>query len=332
MDRQDISDRIIAGISPEEWEMLETGDTEVPVSEHNRKTLLKLKNTYLDFEGEADEAEVEAFKKSLECFLKDRWPEDKEAHKYVISSCLALKYLFRLPLHPQDQAGWYSEVSDGEAKYFCPLYEEGTVCDSCECSDMDDLTRKWADITDNTRDEWGDESALIQSDILRAGFLESGVIKVSDLKVYQDVRDLCAENTCRHYGRTWACPPAVGTVEECIERVKQYDYMQIFSKAYRLSDDMDFEGMMEALKDFKDCVLKLAEVLRGPMDDVMILSNESCNVCSSCAYPDSPCRFPDRMFHSIEGYGFNVSELAGMAGINYINGVPTVSYFGAVVY
>ena len=332
MDRQDIADSILDSISPEEWDRLKTGETDVPVSEYNRKTLLKLKNTYLDFEGEADDSEIETFKENLEAFLSDRWPEEKEAHRYVISSCLALKYLFRLPLHPQGQAGWYSTVRDGEDEYFCPLFEEGTVCDSCACSDMDALTRKWAEITDNTRDEWGDESALIQSDILRAGFLESGVIATEELKVHSEVRDLCAADTCGHYGKTWACPPAVGTIDECLERVKQYDYMQVFSKAYRLSDDMDFEGMMEALKDFKDCVLSLAEVLRGRTDDVMILSNESCGICKTCAYPDAPCRFPDKMFHSIEGYGFNVSELAGAAGINYINGVPTVSYFGAVVY
>ena len=131
MDRQDIADSILDSISPEEWDRLKTGETDVPVSEYNRKTLLKLKNTYLDFEGEADDSEIETFKENLEAFLSDRWPEEKEAHRYVISSCLALKYLFRLPLHPQDQAGWYSEVSDGEAKYFCPLYEEGTVFAVC---------------------------------------------------------------------------------------------------------------------------------------------------------------------------------------------------------
>ena len=64
----------------------------------------------------------------------------------------------------------------------------------------------------------------------------------------------------------------------------------------------------------------------------LLLSNEGCKRCEKCTYPDAPCRFPDKLFHSLEGYGFIVSELAKMAGISYINGENTVTYFGAVMF
>ncbi|HIV13348.1 MAG TPA: hypothetical protein IAA63_09455 [Candidatus Pullilachnospira stercoravium] len=54
-------------------------------------------------------------------------------------------------------------------------------------------------------------------------------------------------------------------------------------------------------------------------------------LCSECTYPEAPCRFPDRSHGSIEGYGIMVSDLANQAGINYINGANTVTYFGALL-
>ena len=62
-----------------------------------------------------------------------------------------------------------------------------------------------------------------------------------------------------------------------------------------------------------------------------MLSNEGCDLCDKCTYPDAPCRFPNRAHGSLEGYGIFVSEIAKIAGINYINGANTVTYFGAVI-
>ena len=164
--------------------------------------------------------------------------------------------------------------------------------------------------------------------ILSSGFDETGVIPTKALHYYEDVRKMCEDNVCRCYGTTWACPPATGTIEECRERISAYEHMQLFSKIYPLEDPMDFEAMMEAMHDFKDCV----DVLAGELGGIFILSNESCDRCRICTYPDAPCRFPEKLHHSIEGYGLMISELAEQAGINYINGQGTVTFFGAVLY
>ena len=34
----------------------------------------------------------------------------------------------------------------------------------------------------------------------------------------------------------------------------------------------------------------------------------------------------------LEAYGINVSKLAEVAGMNYINGKDTVTYFGAILF
>ncbi|MGN0492698.1 MAG: DUF2284 domain-containing protein [Acutalibacteraceae bacterium] len=47
------------------------------------------------------------------------------------------------------------------------------------------------------------------------GITSFGYIKTSEIVFSEEVRHICEGNQCRNYGKTWACPPAVGTFEEC---------------------------------------------------------------------------------------------------------------------
>ena len=68
------------------------------------------------------------------------------------------------------------------------------------------------------------------------------------------------------------------------------------------------------------------------LEDCLFLGAGGCRVCSRCAkQDDEPCRHPDLALSSLEAYGINVSVLAPQAGMKYINGVNTVTYFGAVL-
>ena len=86
------------------------------------------------------------------------------------------------------------------------------------------------------------------------------------------------------------------------------------------------------MRDFKRAVERFDERLKALVTDYMLLSNEGCGRCETCTYPSAPCRFPDRLYHSIEGYGFAVNELAAEAGLRYNNGVNTVTFFGALLF
>ena len=165
-----------------------------------------------------------------------------------------------------------------------------------------------------------------------SGLTQWGMIKTAELRFYPQIRQICEGNSCRGYGRTWACPPAVGTLEECTNRVLQYENMLLFSQKFELEDSFDFESMEHSMKTFKVTVDRFAEAVKEHMDDALILSNEGCGRCKDCTYPDAPCRFPDKLYPSIEGFGFIVSELAQQAGIKYNNGPNTVTFFGAVLY
>ena len=77
---------------------------------------------------------------------------------------------------------------------------------------------------------------------------------------------------------------------------------------------------------------KLADLARENLTDFLLLSNEGCVRCSKCTYPDNPCRYPDKLFPSVEGYGIMVNILAESANMKYINGENTVTYFGLLLF
>lgn len=166
------------------------------------------------------------------------------------------------------------------------------------------------------------------------GFFQYGMVETQKVRFAQEVRKMCEVNTCRQYGKTWACPPAIGTVEECKTRIQKYKNMFVFSGKYDLEDSFDYEGMVEGMHLFKESCRRLDNLLKekGEAGNYLLLSNEGCDLCQKCTYPDSPCRFPDKAHGSLEGYGIFVNELAEQAGIKYINGANTVTYFGALIY
>ena len=165
-----------------------------------------------------------------------------------------------------------------------------------------------------------------------AGVYEYGIVNPREVEFSQEVRKMCADNVCRQYGKTWACPPAVGTVDECRERAQEFDNMLVFSGKFDIADSYDFDGMKDAMHDFKDIARRLDDAVRPELARYLMLSNEGCGTCADCTYPDAPCRFPDKVHGSIEGYGIFVNKLAEQAGIKYNNGQNTITYFGALLY
>ncbi|MCR4843001.1 MAG: DUF2284 domain-containing protein [Eubacterium sp.] len=165
------------------------------------------------------------------------------------------------------------------------------------------------------------------------GIHQYGFTTVDKISFSPQVRDLCEKNYCGHYGKSWACPPAVGTYEECMARIKKYDRIMVFTTLHPLEDSFDFEGMMAGQKSHGETADKVFKgVVQHLKGDVLNLSKDGCGICETCSYPDSPCRFPDKLAPAIESYGVEVNRLAAATGVNYINGANTVTYFGCVLF
>lgn len=173
---------------------------------------------------------------------------------------------------------------------------------------------------------------LKESALKAIGIHEYGLIATVDIPFEPEVRKICEDNVCRSYGTTWACPPAVGTVEECRARCLPYQTAMVFNAVYPLQDSFDYEGMMQGHSAFKDLCDRLYELVKPQLHEFLLLSNEGCKRCKSCTYPSAPCRQPERLFPSLEGFGIHVAKLANCANIKYVNGANTVTYFGMLLY
>ncbi|HIQ99018.1 MAG TPA: DUF2284 domain-containing protein [Candidatus Scybalocola faecavium] len=172
----------------------------------------------------------------------------------------------------------------------------------------------------------------------KCGASHCAMIRVSDIVLDPGLRQNCELNYCGEYGRTWVCPPHCGPIEECIQKVKKYKEGIIIQTISPLEDSYDFEGMEEAGRYFKDVLVKavhaVKEAARDQKDDreMLVLSAGGCHRCETCAVKtNEPCRHPNEAFPSLESHGIFVSDLAAKAGLNYINGQNTVTYFGAVL-
>jgi len=172
-------------------------------------------------------------------------------------------------------------------------------------------------------------AGTVGEDLAELGITEFGFISTEEIVFSPEVRQLCEGNLCRSYGKTWACPPAVGTYEECRQTLLGYRRAMVFAARYPLEDSFDLEGMQAGHREFKAVCDRLYERLEKPF---LLLSNEGCHRCAACTYPNAPCRFPERLFPSLEGYGMLVNRLAQSAGIPYVGGANTVSYFGMVCF
>lgn len=156
--------------------------------------------------------------------------------------------------------------------------------------------------------------------------------KSEDVVFSDEVRSLCEKNSCGMYGTSWACPPAVGTVDECREQCGQYKNVFMFTTATKMKSGYDMQGWLSARKEHEKLTDQVAKVFREHYKDPLILSTEGCSVCTSCTYPTEPCRFPDRMYPATEAYGILVMKQAQICNIKYNNGINTVTYFSMIFF
>ena len=169
---------------------------------------------------------------------------------------------------------------------------------------------------------------------LSLGSFRAAVIPVESIETDAAFREMCAANVCGNYGRNWMCPPAAGDIHELIARLRTYSYALVYQTVSELEDSFDFEGMMEAGARHNQLMVDIRHRLEEiPLSRVLHLGAGGCRMCEVCAKrKDEPCRHPDLAVASLETYGVNVSKLAPVAGMKYINGQNTVTYFGAVLF
>jgi predicted metal-binding protein len=162
---------------------------------------------------------------------------------------------------------------------------------------------------------------------------QRGVIDTKSLIFSEAVRKACEYNSCGNYNRCWTCPPGIGSLEETGKKILAWKKAFVFTTKFDLEDSFDFEGMGKA-KELHDELTREIQEKFGK--EYPIYGAGGCKYCSresgaDCAYPE-PCRFPEKALYSIEAMGINVMDLSKAAGVNYINGQNTVTFFSMILF
>jgi len=169
---------------------------------------------------------------------------------------------------------------------------------------------------------------------LDCGFTRTGRLESASMKVRREVREACAADKCRAYGKSWSCPPAAGSLEECQERLAQFKSGLILQTTGNTEDSFDFESMTRIgeahnghLYDFQE---NLSSFFSGEKS-WLLLGSGRCKICEQCSYPGAPCNHPEKMIIPVEAMGIVVSDLCEANNVPYYWGPGTLTYTGCVL-
>ena len=163
------------------------------------------------------------------------------------------------------------------------------------------------------------------------GFSHIAVLDVSKLEFMQEVRDMCASDRCRKYGKSWSCPPGCGDLNDSINKASKYTTGIIVQTTGKLEDIFDYQEMQDIGKRHMVNFRLLRTALKGIYPKLLALGAGSCSVCETCSYPDSPCRHPDEVITSMEAYGLLVSKVCQDNGLGYYYGEGTLTYTSCIM-
>ncbi len=152
-----------------------------------------------------------------------------------------------------------------------------------------------------------------------------------DLVFTQRVREVCRAE-CPQYGKSWACPPAVGSVEECKARCLAYPHGLLIITMTEVDDIASIEATLATRTGHEAVTHQVAAFLEEQGIAPYVLSTESCAYCERCAYPEGPCRHPEKMYPCVESHGIVVTDLGERYGIPFQAGGNVVTWFSLLLY
>ncbi|MCL1912911.1 MAG: DUF2284 domain-containing protein [Eubacteriaceae bacterium] len=149
----------------------------------------------------------------------------------------------------------------------------------------------------------------------------------SIIKPVKSLYEMCSNGRCRSYNSRYSCPPAVGTFESLQVELSGYKEGIVLGKVYQIGSNFDFEGMIDASREFGVEIVELKKAFQNKGIEAMVMGSGGCRVCEECSYPDAPCQHPEIMIRSISCFGINVGQVVRDCGLSYNSGDRTVAYF-----
>ena len=172
---------------------------------------------------------------------------------------------------------------------------------------------------------------LLEQQLSELPLAQYEFFETEELEFAERIRVIC-ETECPRYGKTWACPPAVGTVEQCKERCLRYPHGLLITSLAEVSSISHIEECLATRPAHEAMTHKIIELMEAQGAQVYGLSTESCAVCERCTYPNAPCRHKDQMLPCLESHGIVATALADKYGIEYLYGPQVVTWFSILLF
>lgn len=171
---------------------------------------------------------------------------------------------------------------------------------------------------------------IIEGFIYEYPICEFHFLTPEELVFSDKVRVICRED-CPHYGKSWACPPAIRPVEDCIEACRAFSHVFLFTSVAQVPDVMNFDACLEARRDHERMTREIKGCFESRFGKVLALST-GCMLCDTCAYPDGPCRHPEERLSTIESHGILIMETASCLGVTMDCGNDAVVYISLIFF
>ena len=158
-------------------------------------------------------------------------------------------------------------------------------------------------------------------------FIDPKALEFSDR-----IRWIC-EHECPMYGRTWACPPGVGSVHNCKCKCLSYDNCLMIATITEVDDITSIDETLATRPEHERITNQVRDIMRELGVDPYVLSTEACALCDRCAYLDGqPCRLPGKMHPCVESHGINVVPVMEENGLNFQFGANIVTWISLLFY
>lgn len=157
-------------------------------------------------------------------------------------------------------------------------------------------------------------------------------IDPKELEFSDRVRWIC-QHECDRYGKSWACPPGVGTVEACRDHCRSFESCLVIATITEVADIADIEETLATRGDHEQITDETAAILRELGENPFVLSTESCTLCPRCAILDGqPCRLPEKMHPCVESQGINVVPVLEENGLEFQFGCNVVTWISMLFF
>jgi len=164
------------------------------------------------------------------------------------------------------------------------------------------------------------------------GFEVCAPLEPGKLEFLQAVRDMCAADKCRNFNKSWSCPPACGSLEHFRELCGKYTDGILVQTICRMTDEYDYESVDDVADKHNELFYEMVERLINEDNTAFAMGMGGCKRCESCTYPDDKCRFPEKLFPSMEACGLLVSDVCKANGVPYYYGPNTVAYVSCFLF